>query len=51
MVKQVLLSVASVRTEVLPAKLGEINWAKLTFFREIFFSQNPRDPHVDGHDF
>src|ERR1700751_213062 len=51
MVKQVLLSIAGVRTEVLPAKRGESSWAKLIFFWEIFFSQHPRDPHVNGHDF
>ena len=51
MVKEILLSVAGVWTEMLLAKISELGGANRPFFREVFFSEHPCNPNVDGHHF
>jgi hypothetical protein len=51
MMKQVLLGIPGVPTEILLAKRGKLGWADFRFLREIFLSQNARNPNIDRHHF
>src|ERR1700722_7177512 len=51
MVKQILLGVPGVRTKVLSAEFGELRGCNLLGFREVFLSQHPRNPNINGHHF